>query len=87
MLLIAEWLDAGTPDDGLIHLRVADAARELGCDDDRSGMLEVMGALGTLEESRSIEIEWAGAAGSPAVIRLGADLCRDARRALEPPPA
>jgi hypothetical protein len=86
MLLVAEWLEAGTPSDGLVHLRVADAARELGCDDDRAGLLEIMGALGALEELRVIEIEWAGAPGSPAIIRLGPDLRRDARRALEPPP-
>jgi hypothetical protein len=87
MLLVAEWLDAGMPDDGLIHLRVANAVRELGRDGDRAGMLEIMGALGILEEHGAIEIEWPGASGSPAIVRLGPDLRRDARRALEPPPA
>jgi hypothetical protein len=85
MLLIAEWLDAGAPDDGTVEFHVAYAAHELGLADDRAGILEIMGALSALEDHRRIEIRWAARPGAPATVHLADVLQRDARRALEPP--
>ena len=86
MLLVAQWLEAGAPDDGNVTFTVLAAAEELGCGAGRSGLLEIMRALGTLEDARRVQIQWAPRAGAPALVRLADDLCRDARRAFEPPP-
>jgi hypothetical protein len=86
MLLIAQWLEAGAPEDGNVTFQVVAAAEELGCDAGRAGVLELMAALGALEEGRRIQIEWSASAGAPAHIRLADALRRDAQRAFEPPP-
>jgi hypothetical protein len=86
MLLVAQWLEAGAPEDGNVTFQVLDAAQELGCPAGRAGLLEVMGALGVLEDARRVSVEWGTGAGSPALVRLADALCRDARRAFEPPP-
>jgi hypothetical protein len=86
MLLTAEWLASGAPDDGAVAFTPVVAARELGLEDDRSGILEVMGALTELEESRRLRVEWARVPGAPARVELADALRRDVRRALEPPP-
>ena len=86
MLLVAQWLEAGAPEDGAITFQVLAAAEELGCPAGRSGLLEIMGALGTLEDVRRVSVEWGPSAGSPALVHLADALCRDARRAFEPPP-
>jgi len=85
MLLVAQWLEAGAPEDGNVTFQVMAAAEELGCADGRAGLLEIMSALGALEEARRVQVEWASAAGAPALVRLADALCRDARRAFEPP--
>jgi len=86
MLLVAQWLEAGAPEDGNVTFQVLAAAEELGCADGRAGVLEIMSALGTLEDARRLRVEWAPSAGAPALVRLDDALCRDARRAFEPPP-
>jgi hypothetical protein len=86
MLLVAQWLEAGAPEDGNVSFQVAAAAEELGCAGGRAGLLEIMSALGTLEDARRVQVEWAASAGAPARVRLAEHLCRDARRAFEPPP-
>ena len=86
MLLVAQWLEAGAPDDGNITFQVLAAAQELGCAEGRAGVLEIMAALGALEEARRIRVEWSASAGAPALVRLADGLRRDARRAFEPPP-
>ena len=85
MLLVAEWLDAGTPDDGTVRFEIQRAATELGVAGDRAGILELMAALSALEDARRIAISWGALPGAPALIRLADALQRDARRALEPP--
>jgi hypothetical protein len=86
MLLVAQWLEAGAPEDGQITFQVVAAAEELGCDAGRTGVLELMAALGALEEDGRIQIEWSASAGAPALIQLADALRRDAQRAFEPPP-
>jgi hypothetical protein len=85
MLLVAEWLEAGTPEDGTVSFHIAHAAEELGIAGDRAGILQVMGALSALEDARRIEIRWGARSGAPALVHLADVLQRDARRALEPP--
>ncbi len=85
MLLVAEWLEAGLPDDGTVSFHIAAAAEELGQNGDRAGILAVMGALSALEDARRIEIRWGSRPGAPASVQLADALQRDARRALEPP--
>jgi hypothetical protein len=85
MLLVAQWLEAGAPEDGNVTFQVMAAAEELGCADGRAGLLEIMSALGALEEARRAQVEWASSAGAPALVRLADALCRDALRAFEPP--
>lgn len=86
MLLVADWLGAGTPDDGEVAFVVADAAAALGIRADRAGLLEVMSALTELEETHRVRIEWGRFPGAPARVLLDETVRRDARRALEPPP-
>ena len=86
MLLVAQWLEAGAPENGNITFQVVAAADELGCAGGRAGVLEIMSALGTLEDAHRLRVEWAPGAGAPALVRLADSLCRDARRVFEPPP-
>jgi hypothetical protein len=86
MLLIAQWLEAGAAEDGTVAFQVVAAADELGCDTGRAGVLELMAALGALEEARRIHVEWSATAGAPALVRLADAVRRDARRVFEPPP-
>jgi hypothetical protein len=86
MLLVAQWLEAGAPEDGQVTFQVVAAAEELGCDEGRAGALEIMAALGSLEDSRRIQVEWSANADASALVRLADALRRDARRAFEPPP-
>jgi hypothetical protein len=85
MLLVAQWLDEGSPGDGMLGFAVADAAAELGCADGRAGILEIMGALGILEEVRRVRVEWSGIPGAHARVQLSDELCRDAQRVFQPP--
>lgn len=85
MLLVAEWLEAGTPEEGTVRFHVGTAAEELGLSGDRAGILKVMAALSALEDARRIEIRWGTLPGAPASVRLADALQADARRALEPP--
>lgn len=86
MLLVAEWLGTGTPEDGGVAFVVADIATMLGIGEDRAGLLEVMTALTELEEAHRVRIEWGRRPGPPARVMLSETVRRDARRALEPPP-
>ncbi len=85
MLLVAEWLDAGTPDDGTVRFEIERAAAELGVGGHRAGILELMSALSALEDAHRIDIRWGARPGTPALVQLADALQRDARRALEPP--
>ena len=62
MLLVMRWLEEGAADDGEVTVPLAPVATELGLDDDRSGLLQVMAALGELEERRLVRVDW-GAVG------------------------
>lgn len=85
MLLVVEWLEAGAPPDGGVGFRVAAAAAELGCADGRAGLLEIMGALGELEEAGRLRVEWPPHTGAPALVQIAEDLRRDAQRVFLPP--
>ncbi len=85
MLLVAQWLEAGAPEDGNVAFVITDAAVELGCPDGRAGVLEIMGALGRLEEAHRVQVEWSATAGAPARVRLAEGLCHDAQRVFHPP--
>ena len=80
MLLVVRWLDAARPDDGALSVSIPDAAAELGLADDRASVLEVMGALGRLEERGVVDVAWPGGPGGDARITLAPDVRRDARR-------
>lgn len=80
MLLVLQWLDEGTPEDGAVALSVPTAATELGLEPGRSGLLAVMGALGDLESRGVARVEWPGVAGREARVTLAGPVRRDARR-------
>ena len=46
------WLEEGAADDGEVTVPSPPSRRSWGSHDDRPGLLEVMGALGELEERR-----------------------------------
>ena len=85
MLLLAQWLEAGAPEDGNVAFVITHAVQELGCTDGRAGVLEIMGALGWLEEAHRLQVEWSATAGAPATVQLAAALRRDAQRVFNPP--
>lgn len=80
MLLVMRWLDAGAADDGEVALSVAEAAAELGLEEDRRGLLEVMAGLGELESRGAVTVAWSSGARREARVALASDLRRDARR-------
>jgi hypothetical protein len=82
MLLVMQWLDEGAQDDGRVALSVPTAAGELGLENDREGLLAVMGALGDLEDRKLVTVAWPGGAhaGGEASVALSDELRRDARR-------
>ena len=80
MLLVLQWLDDGAPDDGAVALSVPTAAVDLGLENDRAGLLAVMGALGDLESRGVARTEWPGVAGRDAIVILSGPVRRDARR-------
>jgi len=81
MLLVMQWLDEGAGAEGEIALSVATAACELGLEGGRATLLEMMAALGELEERGAVRVAWpTGVAGGDAVVTLASDLRRDARR-------
>jgi hypothetical protein len=84
MLLVAQWLAAGGPEDGNVTFVITRAVEELGCPDGRAGVLEVMGALGMLEERQLVQIEWSKTAGAPATLHIADALRRDAQRVFNP---
>jgi hypothetical protein len=81
MLLVMQWLDEGAGEGGDVALSVPTAVAELGLEPGRAGLLEVMGALGELEERRVVTVAWpSGTGGREAHVTLSAGLRRDARR-------
>lgn len=81
MLLVARWLEEGADPAGELSLSVRAAAQELGLDDDREGLLAVMGALGALEERGLVGVSWPqGPGGSEALLVLADALRQDAGR-------
>ncbi len=88
MLLVLAWLDQGAPEDGAISFSVASAARELGLEADRTGLLAVMSALSSLEEAGLARpVNWPFGSGSPARVELLDSLRRDARNLFSGPNA
>ena len=79
MLLVVLWIDAGRPEDGDVEFRIDDARERLGVGDDRAGSLEILGALGDLEEAGAVRVRWASNVGGPATVTLSRDITRDAR--------
>jgi len=79
MLLVLQWLDEERPADGGVMVSIATAADELDLDSDE-GLLLVMGALSTLEESRRIEVRWPHGPGAEAHVRLADGIRSDALR-------
>jgi hypothetical protein len=79
MLLVLQWLDEDRPRDGCVVLSIATAAAELELDEDE-GLLEVMGALSTLEEQRRIEVTWPRGPGAEARVQLASGIRDDAGR-------
>ena len=80
MLLVMRWLEEGAAGDGEVTVPIAAVATELGLDDDRSGLLEVMTALGELEERRVVSVAWGSAGRVTARVTLAPEVRRDARR-------
>ncbi len=82
MLLVMQWLDEGSPDDGTVAFSLPTAASELGLDAGREGLLAVMGALGDLEDRKLVTVAWpsGGHAGGEAIVALSPEIRRDARR-------
>ncbi|WP_217912792.1 hypothetical protein [Miltoncostaea marina] len=86
MLLVMRWLEEGADERGEVGVPVLDAARELGLDDDRAGVLAVMGALGSLEDRGAVRVTWPASPSGHALVVLTEDLRGDARRLFGGPP-
>lgn len=83
MLLVMQWLDEGAPADGAVALSVATAAAELSAPTGRAGLMEVMAALGALEEAGQVRVSWpqgAGMGAGEARVELAPELRTDAGR-------
>jgi hypothetical protein len=80
MLLVMRWLEEGAADDGELTVPLAPVATELGLDDDRPGLLQVMAALGELEERRLVRVDWGAAGRVEARGTLASELRHDALR-------
>jgi hypothetical protein len=80
MLLVLQWLEEGSQEDGALALSVATAAVDLEAGDGAEGLLALMAALGDLEERGLVEVAWPGARGRDAHVTLTAELRADARR-------
>jgi hypothetical protein len=78
MLLVLRWLDEGRPDDGTVALSVTTAARELGLEPDRTGVLPLLAALGELEEQGLVRVALEGPVQRDPRVTLSAELRRDA---------
>ncbi|MCC6832758.1 MAG: hypothetical protein IT200_15565 [Thermoleophilia bacterium] len=78
MLVVVRWLDLGSPDDGRVTLPLGEAAQELGLPGHRRVMLDLMSALGELEEAGDVTVEWTHGRGV-AVVTLSDRLRRDVR--------
>ena len=74
------WLEEGAAAGGEVTVPIAAVAAELGLDEDRPGLLEVMAALGELEERRLVSVAWGAAGRVEARVTLAAELRHDARR-------
>lgn len=80
MLIVLQWLDEGAAGDGQIAFSAATAASELGVEEGREGLLELMAALTELEERGVVVVAWPGGRGRDARLTLAEDLRRDAAR-------
>ena len=80
MLLVLRWLDEDAPEDGSVAFSVATAAAELGLEGDRAGMMELMAALGELEDRGVVSVAWPGGRGRDARVTLAGSVRSDARR-------
>ena len=86
MLLVLAWLDQDAPDNGAISFSVVSAARELGLEADRTGLLAVMSALSSLEDAGLARpVNWPFGSGSPARVELSESLRRDAHNLFSGP--
>lgn len=80
MLLVLQWLGGGRTPDGAVALSIAAAAADLAPDPGRDGLLEVMEALGALEETGRVEVTWPRGPGAEARVSLSEDIREDAAR-------
>lgn len=78
MLLVVRWLDLGSPDTGQVDLPLQETARELGLGEERRVLLELMSALGELEEAGDLTVEWTHGR-AVAAVTLSDRLRRDVR--------
>lgn len=80
MLLVLQWLDEGRPEDGTVALSVSTAAAELGLQNERSGILAIMAALGDLEDRKLVRVALEGPVTRNPRVTLAAELRQDAAR-------
>ena len=78
MLLVVRWLDLGSPETGEVALPLQEVAQELGLGDERRVLLDLMAALGELEESGDLSVEWSHGR-AVAAVTLSERLRRDVR--------
>lgn len=78
MFLVVRWLDLGSPDDGRVDLPLQEAAAELGLGDERRVLLDLMAALGELEEAGDVAVGWTHGR-AVAAVTLSDRLRRDVR--------
>jgi hypothetical protein len=80
MLLVLRWLQREDPPDDPLTVSVAEAAAELGVEDDRDGLMQVMSAMGRLEERGAISVAWPRGGRGGVQITLAPEVRADARR-------
>lgn len=78
MLMVVRWLDAGSPDDGVVECPLDDLAAGLDLGPGRAEMLRLMGALGDLEERGDVHVAWTPGRAR-AMVTLTDRLRRDVR--------
>ena len=82
MLLVLRWLDAGAATTSSVRITLEEMTSELELDDARGSLLDLMRALGELEQRGALRLSWTiePGAGRTAEVLLAEDLRRDALR-------
>lgn len=80
MLLVVAWIDAGRPDSGELVVELSRLQDEMDLPPDRRGALEVLTALGDLEDAGRATVSWEKGIAVPPTVTLSPQLLAESRR-------